>query len=400
MKILVVNPGSSTIKFNIFEMSLDNIKSVLRGVASNINAQNSLLKLMVDKIQSVESIDFENHAHAIKEFMCRAEKIIRINDIDCVAFRVVHGGGYTQVQDVATTKENIFSIAKRFTKAHVDSLIETVEYFALQYPKKPMYFDFDTLYHIKYLQPEQYTYALPQDKCKELGIRKYGEHGLSHHYIASRSVKLFGLNQAVISCHLGSGSSISAIYNGECIDNSMGLTPIAGVVMATRCGNIDPSTITYMMKEYNLSPDQMDEIMNLHSGLKALCGDADMKKVIEKMQNGDSQAELAFKVAINSYIKSIGSRILQLGDKIKPNFSNLKIVFTAGIGENASLVREKVCEKFAYLGVKIDKNANDNYAGGDCKISSNSSGAEVWILPTNEELIVAQDVYKYLKNNG
>lgn len=394
MNILVVNAGSSTIKFNLFEVkNAESFVSLARGVASNIGNNSSKFKFFAGGEEIIEQVLIATHEQGVELFL---EHLKGANfGFDYIAYRVVHGGGYTQVQDVFRTKENVFFIAHKFTKAHADGLIKTVNYLVEKCPHIPQYFDFDTLYHIRTLKPEHYIYALPQDKCRELGIRKYGEHGLSHQYIAEHSTELFGKGQAVISCHLGSGSSISCIYDGKCIDNSMGLTPLAGVVMSTRCGNIDPSTITYMMKEYKLSPDEMDNIMNLQSGIKAICGDGDMQKVIERMEGGDKDALLAFKVTINSYVKSIGGKLLQLGDKIKPDLSNLKIVFTAGIGENSPLVRKCIIDKLKFMGIKLDKKLNNNHKSGDFKISS-SGKAQVWILPTNEELVVAKDVYKHL----
>lgn len=398
MEILVVNAGSSTIKFNVFELkNEDNIKSIARGHVSKLDTEKAMLRFMLpDREQKIE-IPMFNHAQAIAKFMEMLSTVLPLEEIDCIGYRVVHGGSYTEVQDTFKTKKEIYKVAHKFTKAHADGLINTVDYFTKVYSNIPQYFDFDTLYHMQTMAPEHYCYALPQDKCKALGIRKYGEHGLSHQYIAQHSAKIFGKNQAVISCHLGSGSSISCIYNSKCVDNSMGLTPLAGVVMSTRCGNIDPSTITYMMKEYNLSPDEMDDIMNLQSGLKGICGDGDMQIVVDRMKKGDKQAKLAFDVTLNSYVKYIGGKIAQIGDKIKTNFSNLKIVFTAGIGEFSPVVRKAVIDKFSFMGIKLDKKLNNSKEKCDRKISAKDSKVEVWVLPTNEEIVVAQDIYRYLK---
>lgn len=394
MKILVVNAGSSTIKFNLFNViNKENINSLARGHVSRLETEYAMLKFSANEVEQKISIPMFTHAKAIEKFMQMLESVLPIKEIDCIGYRVVHSGKFTEIQDAFKTKEEIYNVARKFTKAHAQGLINTVEYFISSYPKLSQYFDFDTLYHLKTMAPEHYIYALPQDKCKKLGIRKYGEHGLSHQYIAEHSAKLFGSNQAVISCHLGSGSSISCIYDAKCIDNSMGLTPLAGVVMSTRCGNIDPSTITYMMKEYNLTPDEMDDIMNLQSGLKAICGDGDMQRIIERMENGDNEALLAFNVAVNSYVKSLGGKIVQMGDKILPNLTNFKIVFTAGIGENSPLIRKKIIDKLAFMGIFLDDNLNNATINGDHKISAIDSKAEVWVLPTNEEIVVAQDIY-------
>jgi len=401
MNILVINPGSSTIKFNLFNVqSQDNFVSLASGVFAKINGENSKFKIKTQNQKLQENVPTLDHKSACQRMIdllkqhCENE----FSQIDIVAYRVVHGGDFGEIQNAQTCKEKIFEIAGELTRAHCFGLRETVDFMMNAMPSTQHYFDFDTLFHIGTMKPEYYVYALPWNLCQKHKIRKYGEHGLSHKYISLHSKKIFGDGQVVISCHLGSGSSISCIDDGICLDNSMGLTPLAGVVMSTRCGNIDPSVITYLMKKENITPDQMDDIMNLQSGLKGICGEGDMATIVQKMQNGDKQAELAFDVAVNSYVKSIGGKILQVGDKIKSDMSNLKIVFCAGIGENSPLVRQKIVDKLKFLGIELDDKLNEQIIERDTKISSCNSSAEVWVLPTNEEIVVAYDVFEHLQN--
>ena len=396
MNILVVNPGSATLKFNVYQTNGKIFNSLIYGHISLLG-ENAVIKIQTPTTKIKETCKVYRHEEGIKLFMQIFQAKYPQN-LDCISFRVVHGGNFTEPQEVKSTKKVVFQLAQTLTKAHADGLIKTVEFFQKYYLNTPQYFDFDTIFH-QTMPEKNKLYPLPLNLSQDLNIKKFGFHGLSHQYIANRAKTLFGNNQIIISCHLGSGSSISSIVNGKSYDNSMGLTPTAGVMMSTRSGDIDPSIITYIQNELKLKPNKIDELLNKHSGLLAISSDSDCKRIEDRMHAGDPKAKLALDMLINSYVKEIGKQIFQLGNKIKPDLSNLKIIFTAGIGENSAYIRSQVISHLSFLGIKLDEKLNQNLTTNEQKISHLKSTAEVWVIPTNEELVVAQDTFNYLKNN-
>ena len=253
-------------------------------------------------------------------------------------------------------------------------------------PTVPQVVTFDTAYH-QTMEPYTYMYALPYEYYEKYHVRRYGAHGTSHQYVSQRGAKLAGLNlgkSRIITCHLGNGSSITAVENGKCLDTSMGFTPLEGMIMGTRCGNIDANIVPYIMKKENLTPDQMTEVMNKKSGFLGLSGkSSDLRDMNELAIAGDHRAKIVLKKLTYDIIKNIGAFVAEL------NGVDM-IIFTAGIGENNARLRRRVCENLSYLGVKIDDNANEN-ARGETIISTPDSKVIVAMIPTDEELVIARD---------
>ena len=241
---------------------------------------------------------------------------------------------------------------------------------------------FDTAFH-QSMKPEAFLYALPLEQYKKHQIRRYGAHGTSHFYVAREVAKLIGKEGKIIVCHLGNGASISAVNNGKCVDTSMGFTPLAGVVMGTRCGDIDPYIPLHIMKTQGKSVDDVNHLLNKESGMLGLCGFSDNRDVENAYLAGDEDAKVATDVYIHTLLRFIGGYIAVLGGVDA-------IAFTAGVGENSAIIRKMVCERLSYLGIQINDEAN-NKRGKTIEISTPSSKVKVFVVPTNEELVIAQD---------
>lgn len=402
MKILIVNPGSSSLKFALFEGEKKRkLRLITKGVVERIGIDNSFIVVNVNGEKIKFDIAFNNHKQAVDKLIeiLKSDLIKEVQDerdIDVIGFRVVHGLDFLTPIEVRQNKKEVYEIAKNLTKAHYDGLVKTVEAFDNLPVSIKQYFDFDTIFHTKTMNEETYTYALPLELCEKYKIRKYGAHGLSNQYIARRMKEINKKNKVIICCHLGSGSSITAIIDGKSYDNSMGYTPVAGVVMATRCGDIDPSIVTKLMSD-DSGAEQVDEIMNLKSGLYGICGLSDFRDIEERAKKGNKKCKLALNVAIDSYAKEIGKMIATVGDKIKPDLTNLDIVFTGGIGENSAFVREAIFKKLHYLGIKIDKKLNERTnRSPETLVSTKTSKVNVWVIPTFEELSICYNLFDLL----
>ena len=251
---------------------------------------------------------------------------------------------------------------------------------------------FDTGFH-QTMPDYAYMYALPYELYEEEGIRRYGFHGTSHRYVSMRAIDMLGgkaEGTRIVTCHLGNGSSISAVKDGKCFDTTMGLTPLEGIIMGTRCGSIDPAIGPFIMEKKGLTPEEMDTLMNKKSGLLGLCGFTDMRDVHKEVENGNKKAELALKMLVRSIKKTLGAYFFLLGGKVDA------LVFTAGIGENDDIVRAMVCEGLEELGVRLNLEENGTRKPGARTISTPDSKIKVLIIPTNEELQIAQATMEVL----
>ncbi|MDD5102265.1 MAG: acetate kinase [Endomicrobiaceae bacterium] len=401
MKVLVVNCGSSSVKYTLFSMTTE--KKISWGLVECIGLPEAYYKRQTLGSEEVKSLcKVENHFQAVEliiKDLLNPEygSIKNIDEISVVGHRIVHGGDKFSEsvlvdEGVKEGLKECFSIAPLHTPHHYAG-IEAVE---KMLPGIPSVLVFDTAFH-QTMPKYAYVYAFPYEYYEKDHIRKYGFHGTSHKYVMQRASVM--LNKPVeelnlITCHLGNGSSITAIKNGKVIDTSMGFTPLSGLVMGTRCGDIDPAVLVYVMeKNPEITSEEMNVLLNKKSGLLGISGlSGDMRTIVKAIQAGNKRAKLAFDMLCYSIKKYISAYygILNGIDGI---------VFTAGIGENSPTVREKSCEELDNLGIKIDLEINNTPSGEERFISANDSKIKVMVIPTNEELMIARESIKILSSN-
>ena len=385
-KILVINCGSSSLKFQLYNVENDEYTVISKGIAERIGQTNSVIKIQYgDNPKQEHNIYMPTHSEAIRSVFDLLLKgaLNSMDELSAVGHRVVQGGDIFKqsvlvTDDVIQKIADLSDLAPLHNPAHVLGLKAVKEIL----PNIPQVAVFDTSFH-QTMEPEAYLYPLPEDQYKRNKIRRYGFHGTSHKYVAAECAKLMGYNGKFITCHLGNGASLSAIDNGKCVDTSMGFTPLAGTIMGTRCGDIDPYIPLYLMKKDGLSIDQVNDLMNKQSGMLALCGYSDNRDVENGILNGDEKCLLATKCYVHSLLKIIGGYIAVLGGVDA-------IVFTAGVGENGWLLRQMLIEKLAYLGIKLDAE-NNRVRGKTIMISTPDSKVKVYIIPTDEELMIVKD---------
>ncbi|HEC1559539.1 TPA: acetate kinase [Campylobacter upsaliensis] len=392
MKILVLNSGSSSIKFKLF----DNKIVLASGLVEKIGNNQSKIELKNAKTGTKMRRDTHigNHEKGLQlvEELFNESGILRdLNELDGCGHRIVHGGKnlteHCLVNDFVLEEiGRVSAIAPLHNPAHLAG-IKTMLKAA---PKVPNATIFDTAFH-KSMPDYAYMYALPYDYYTEYNIRKYGFHGTSHSYVSSRAAILMQKeNINAISAHLGNGASVCAIENGKSIDTSMGFTPLEGLMMGTRCGDIDPATLPFIAKAKNLNADELDTMMNKQSGLYGVCGYNDFRDVVSEIQNGNNLARLALDMYCYRLAKYIGSYFA-----ILPHTDAL--IFTAGVGENASLVRQKTCERLKHLGFELDDSLNESDKDGEREISKANSKVKIFVIPTDEELEIAKITEELIK---
>ena len=398
MKILVINSGSSSLKYQLIDMETE--KAIAKGIVDRIGISGSNLEHKVegkdDKYKVVR--DLKNHKEAIAlvlETLCddKVGIISNLNEINAVGHRIVHGGEkYSKSvivdDEVIKNIENCSKLAPLHNPAHITGIKACQELIK----DTPMVVVFDTAFH-QTMPEKAYMYGLPYDMYENYAVRKYGFHGTSHSYVANVCAKEMNKdinNMKIVTCHLGNGASIAAIENGKCIDTSMGFTPLEGLMMGTRCGSIDPAVVTYLINELKISPNEMNDIMNKKSGFLGVSGkSSDLRDIEDLAEKGDKQSKLSLEIfcyKIKSYIGSYFAAMNGLD----------VLIFTAGIGENSPLIRSCVCKNMDNLGIKIDENKN-NVRGQLTEISSTDSKVKVYLVPTNEELVIARDTQNLLK---
>ncbi|MBQ8870811.1 MAG: acetate kinase [Alphaproteobacteria bacterium] len=384
-KILVLNSGSSSLKYQLFNVDGDNYEVVAKGLADRIGIHGSNVVLKVGDNKQTKEVALPTHTEAIKEVldMLLSGPLGSMDELSAVGHRVVHGGEIFKGSALVNEKvlkdiEDLSELAPLHNPANllgikaVDSLL----------PNVPQVVVFDTAFH-QTMEKEAFLYALPEELYIKHKIRRYGFHGTSHAYVAGEAAKLIGKKGKIITCHLGNGASISAVNEGKCVDTSMGFTPLAGVVMGTRSGDIDPYIPLHIMKTLGKSLDEVNALMNKQSGMLGVCGFSDNRDVETNFLNGEEKATSAMKVYIHNLLKYIGGYIAVLGGVDA-------IVFTAGVGENGALVRKMVIERLAYLGIKLNEE-NNNKRGQTLEISTADSKVKVFVIPTDEELMIAKD---------
>ncbi|WP_432400651.1 acetate/propionate family kinase [Wukongibacter sp. M2B1] len=391
MKVLVINCGSSSLKYQLIDMENENVLAI--GLAERIGIEGARVKHEIPGMDKVViEQPMKDHKDALKIVLDALvdEKhgaIKELKEINAVGHRVVHGGekfsGSVVIDDeVIKALEECVELAPLHNPPNLIGIRAIAELM----PGVPMVGVFDTAFH-QTMPSSSYIYPLPYELYEKYGIRKYGFHGTSHRYVSARTADILGkdMNELkIITCHLGNGASLAAIENGKSIDTSMGFTPLEGLAMGTRCGDIDPAIVTFIMEKENLDIAGINNLMNKKSGVFGISGvSSDFRDIEQAAEDGNERAQLAlekFDIRVKKYIAAYAAVMGGVD----------AIVFTAGLGENSASNREKICEGLEFMGVKIDKEKN-NVRGKEVVVSTDDSRVKVLVVPTNEELMIAKD---------
>jgi acetate kinase len=401
MIILVLNCGSSSLKYQLLDMKGDEVYDLLaKGLVERIGMEVGCLKHQATgKEQFVKEMPIEDHTVGIKAVLdALLDKefgvLSTLEDIEAVGHRVVHGAEEFVCSQLITEKV-VAQLEKCsvFAPLHNPANILGIKAVSSVLPAVPQVGVFDTAFH-QTMPAYAYMYALPYEYYEKYGVRRYGFHGTSHKYVSAKGAKFAGLDpeySKVITCHLGNGSSIAAVVNGKSIDTTMGFTPLEGLIMGTRCGNVDPDVVTYIQEKEGLSAAEMSKVMNKKSGFLGLsCVSSDARDLDAAANDGDPKAKLTLKKLTYDITKFIGAYAAAM------NGVDL-IVFTGGIGENNCRLRRRVCENLTYLGVKFDYDANV-VRGVDTMLTLPDSKVKVALITTNEELMIARDTMHIVQN--
>ena len=392
MNILVLNCGSSSVKYKLIEIKAN--KVLAEGGVEKIGLHDAFIKFKIaDGSKKNISLNISDHNGAIKailDILTSADYgcIKSFNEIDAVGHRVVHGGEKFNKSvlidnEVIEKIKQCYSIAplhNPVNMAGIDAITEIL-------PNVPQVAVFDTAFH-QTMPPESYMYALPYEYYKNDGVRRYGFHGTSHRYVSRRVCDFLGVDyttQKIITCHIGNGGSITAVMNGKSIDTSMGLTPVEGLMMGTRCGDVDPGALTFLMGKHHLSAADMQNIINKKSGVAGFSEiSSDMREIDEAIAQGNERAKLALKMYEHRITKYIGAYAAEMGGVDI-------IVFTGGVGENQKATRYNVCATLGFMGVEIEAAVNAEVRGREAVISTPESKVKVVVIPTDEEYMIARD---------
>ena len=392
MKILAVNCGSSSLKFKMYEMPEE--KVLISGLFERIGEKGAGYTIKLNDEKYSKEVDLPSHKVAFEILVEELKKnniIKKLDEIKGIGHRIVQGGDYfdktVEADDDTVSKiDELATLAPLHNKAAITGINAAKEVI----PSAFEAVTFDTAFH-QTIEPVNYLYAVPYEWYTDFKVRKYGAHGTSHKYIASRLNALLGrTNTKLITCHIGSGASVSAIKDGICIDTSMGLTPNAGLIMGTRCGDIDTSVVTYMMQKGNYTAKEMDTILNKKSGLLGISGVSnDSRDIEEGIQKGDERCVLAQKMYVQKIIDYIAMYYFEMGGVDA-------IAFSAGVGENSIRTRVDIMEGLKVLGVVPDYDAN-NSRGEEVLITKEESAVPCYVVPTDEEIMIARDTYNLCK---
>ena len=397
MKVLVLNCGSSSLKCQLIDM--ENEERIMKGHYDRIGGNRSTLRFNVRGNKTTIERPARDHEEAISvilDLMVNPEykAIESFDEIGAIGHRIVHGGENFK-ESVIVTDEVEKAIEDCITLAplHNPASVAGIRACKKLLPGKPMVTAFDTSFH-QTMEEKAYIYNLPYKYYEDYKIRKYGFHGISHRYISERVAEIAGTTDIkLINCHLGQGASLCAIKNGKCIDTTMGLTPLAGIPMGTRCGDVDPSIIPTVMKLYDIKPDEMLRIMNKESGAWGVSGVSTDFRDIERMAaKGDKRSILALESRAYIIAQYIAKFLVSLQGADY-------ITFSGGVGENGFEERERICNYLEFLGIKLDKGANQ-IRGKEACISAEDSKVKLYIIPTNEEIMIARDTYELVKGEN
>ncbi|ABK60556.1 MULTISPECIES: acetate/propionate family kinase [Clostridium] len=399
MKILVINCGSSSLKYQLIDMTSE--QPIAQGLVERIGIEGSVLTHKVNGKKYKIEEEMKDHKKAIELVLNALVNeeygvIKNMEEISAVGHRVVHGGEkYAESvlidSEVMEALEDFVKLAPLHNPPNIIGINACKELMS----STPMVAVFDTAFH-QTLPDYAYMYSLPYDLYEKHGIRKYGFHGTSHKYVSAMAAKVLGKNiedLKLITCHLGNGSSLAAVKNGKCVDTSMGFTPLAGLTMGTRCGDIDPAIVTFLIKELNYSVDEVNKIMNKESGVLGISGiSSDFRDILKAASEGNERAELALNIFKNKVIQYIGAYTAVMGGVDA-------IIFTAGVGENSEPIRKRIISDLGFLGIKLDEEKN-KVMGETETISTEDSKVKVLAIPTNEELMIARDTKEIVEKNN
>lgn len=398
MKILVINSGSSSLKFELIDTETK--KTLAKGICERIGINNQIFtyKNKVTGYNEIEKpVPMQDHKVAIQVVLEKLQDktngvISSMDDVDAIGHRVVHGGEY--FDDAVLVNDDVIKKIEELADLaplHNPANLMGIKVIQKLLPNTPQVVVFDTAFH-QTMPDYAYRYPVPEEDYTELKVRKYGFHGTSHKFVSNRASELLGKKDSkIIVCHLGNGASISAVKDGKVIDTSMGLTPLAGVMMGTRCGDIDPAVPLYIMQKRNLSASETDTRLNKKSGLLGIFGkSSDFRDVQDSMINGDKRAKLAYEMFCYRVRSYIGSYIVALGGVDA-------IAFTGGIGENAFRAREGICRGLEFLGIELDYEKNKEMISGDVEYSKPTSKVKIYKIETAEELMIANDAARLVK---
>lgn len=389
MKILSVNAGSSSLKFQMYEMPEE--KVLISGVFERIGIENSFYTIKLNGEKIKKEVVLSNHTDAVKILtneLLENNIVSDLSEIKAIGHRMVHGGekyasSVLLTEDVITAVEELSDLAPLHNPANLVG----VRAFKEVIPSAVAVGVFDTAFH-QTMEEENFLYPVPYEWYKEYGVRKYGFHGTSHKYVSEKMASILGKEETkIITCHIGNGGSLAAVKNGKCIDTSMGFTPNAGIIMGSRSGDIDASLIPFVMKKTGMNISEIDNALNKKSGLLGISGvSSDSRDIEDGIKSGNYRCKLAQEMYVNKIVKYIAEYYVELGGADA-------IVFTAGVGENSITTRKQIIDKLACLGIKLDEERN-NVRAEVALISTDDSSVKVYVIPTDEEVMIARDTYK------
>ncbi len=400
MKVLVVNAGSSSLKYQLFETENDAV--LAKGNCERIGIDGSRIIHKSDRCgEYIKEQPLKNHSeamHLVVDVLLDKQvgSLNSVNEIEAIGHRVVHGGPHFATSTLVTKEVmDVLNDCITYAPLHTSAHIMGINGCTAVMPDVPQVLVFDTAFH-QTMEKEVYMYGISYDMYEKYNIRRYGAHGTSHRYVSGEMIKILGgeaKGKKIVTCHIGNGSSISAVKDGKCVDTSMGFTPLDGVLMGTRCGSIDPAIVPFIMEKCNLSPKEVESYMNKKCGFDGIGGVGSDSRDVEKAMNaGNERAKLAFDMLCYQIKKYIGSYAAAMGGLDA-------IVFTAGIGEHTPYIRKNSLKGLEFLGVELDEERNAfGHSGTPVKLSKDSSRVQVYMIPTNEELVIAKDTEEIVKN--
>lgn len=398
MKILVINAGSSSLKYQLYDMTDESV--LAKGQVERIGMETAILvHKPAGKEEHREVSEILDHTAAIRKVVAALTHpeygvLASMDEIEAVGHRIVHGGEYFSESvlvnpDVKQKIRELFELAPLHNPAHMMG-ISAVE---ATLPNVPQSVVFDTAFH-QTMPAHAYLYPIPMVLYRKHKVRRYGFHGTSHMYVSQRAAELLGRpleDLKIITCHIGNGASCTAVWGGKSYDTSMGMTPLEGLMMGTRSGDIDPAIVPYVVNKEELTMNEINSMLNKHSGLLAISGiSSDVREVQDAMNEGNEAATLAYDMYEYRIRKCIGSYVAAM-DGVDA------IVFTAGVGENSAILRDRVLSKLTFFGVELDKEANEK-GKGERRITTERSRVAAYVIPTNEELVIARDTYRLIAN--
>ena len=396
MKVLSVNAGSSTLKFRLYEMPEEEV--LMKGTMDRIGLDGSNLSIRIGEIKVQKDIELETHEDAVNILLSELLEqgiISNLEEIKAVGHRIVHGGNLYSNSVIMNDRviheiESISDLAPLHNPAHLVG----IRAFQKAIPTAIQVGCFDTAFH-QTMKESSYLYPVPYEWYVKYHVRKYGFHGLSHQFITEKMTNILGKTPNLIICHIGNGASITAVENGKCIDTSMGFTPNAGIMMGTRCGDIDYTMLSYVMKKTGFNLEKIDSMLNRESGLAGIAGMSDLRDLDRAFEAGEEKVKLAFDMYTNKIVDYIAKYYVKLNGKVDA------ICFTAGGGENDSIIREEALKKLTSLGIILDTKKNNEMIvrkGNEGIITTDDSKIPVYVVATDEELMIARDAYSFVKN--